>query len=244
MFSLNADRFWTIMFTIPLPLVLSSVAVGQTKMVDPEPIRIVRQTTIDPTIVKVESSNFHQPKCRVDQGAQCWIHQAVRESQSSLRNTVDPLRLIHPTTMPKAVAPMKIGVAHIRCAAPVDTATPECVDARRRNCIDFVKPPQWVAGRYSVTRIRSEKFVSFDSQAPPRDSPAIACAAASKYFVPVSFSEFLHGAQAPSEPPVSISNPIRRNYRVTFAHSTFIPPNSIRRPRRYRIQPLVLTQSA
>jgi hypothetical protein len=87
MFSLNADRFWTILFTIPLPMVLNSVAVGQAKMVDPEPIRIVRQTTIDPAIVNVENSNFHQPES-IAQGAQRWIDPAAQARRSFSENWI------------------------------------------------------------------------------------------------------------------------------------------------------------
>jgi hypothetical protein len=40
-------------------------------------------------------SGIHSPvNCRVDQGAQRWIHHAITNHS----NLVDPLRLIHPTT--------------------------------------------------------------------------------------------------------------------------------------------------
>ena len=58
MLSLNTDRFWTIMFTIPLPLVLSSVAVGQAAAVDPEPIPIAVQSVIEP--MKIDLTYFNR----------------------------------------------------------------------------------------------------------------------------------------------------------------------------------------
>ena len=220
------------MFTIPLPLVLNSFAVGQENSVDSEPILIATRTTVEPARIDVANFNFYPPvfEGRVDHGA-----------RSFSGNRLDPLRLIHPTARPASVAPMKIGVTHANHIESDVNKTPEHIVSGRHAHIVVAKSPRWVADRYAVTRIRSEKFVSFDSQAPPRNAPAIACACASKYFIPISSSEFLCGAQSPSEPSVSISNPIHRNYRIAFEHSIFIPPNDSRRPHRYLIRPLVLT---
>ena len=99
MLSLNTDRFWTILFTIPLPLMLSSVAVAQEATVDPEPIRIATETTIKLAAIDVRNLNFHQPKLEsmVGQSAAGWIHQTVTNAQWAMLDRVDPLRLIHPT---------------------------------------------------------------------------------------------------------------------------------------------------
>jgi hypothetical protein len=225
MLSLNADRFWTIMFTIPLPLVLSSVAAGQETTVDPEPILIATQTAITPANVDVTHFTFQQPKLssRVDQSAERWIH---------------------PTTRQATVEPMKIGISHCNRIVSDVNASPERIGTCRRDVIDFSKPRQWVVGRDAVTRIRCDKFVNFDSQAPPRDLSAIASAIASKYPLRIPASESNRGAQPPSKPSAHATNLIRLDYCATSGASLFIPPNDFRRPQRFRIEPLVLAQSS
>ena len=232
MLSLNADRFWTILFTVPLPLVLSSVAVAQEATVDPEPIRIATETTIKPVAIEVGNLNFHQPK---------------------LESRVDPLRLIQPTTRPAAVAPMKIGSTHFK-------ATRERIDTPAHQGIDLVVPgqitlPKWVSGYDAVTGIRYDKFTIFDSQAPPRDSLAITSATASKHLVRLPPSEFNRGTQSLSEPLAYAANLILLDYCATFdadlvslfaprrgdePEPDLVPPNDFRRPQRFRLELLVL----
>ena len=258
MLSLNTDRFWTILFTIPLPLMLSSVAVAQEATVDPEPIRIATETTIKLAAIDVGNLNFHQPKLesRVGQSAAGWIHQTVTNAQWAMLDRVDPLRLIHPTTRQVMVEPMKIGGTHFK-------ATRERIDTRAHQGIDLVVPLQktlrrWVSGYDAVTGIRFDKFNSFDSQAPPRDSFAITSATASKHLVRLPPSEFNRGTQSLSEPRAYAANLILLDYCATFdadlvslfaprrgdePEPDLVPPNDFRRPQRFRIEPLVLVQS-
>ncbi len=261
MLSLNTDRFWTILFTIPLPLTLSSVTIAQEATVDPEPIRIATETTTKPVAIDVGNLNFHQPKhdSRVDQIAARWIHQTVTNAQRAMLDRVDPLRLIRPTTRPAAVAPMKIGVTHSGSVASDFNTTAKHIVAGRPPGIAVARPSQWVAGDDAVTQKRRDKFVSFDSQAPPRDSLAIVSIATPKYFFRFPFRKFNRGAQSPSEPRIHAANPILSIYRATFdadlaslfeprcgnwAESVLFPPNDFRRPQRFRIEPLVLVQSS
>ncbi len=257
MLSLNTDRFWTILFTVPLPLVLSSVAVAQEATVDPEPIRIATETTIKPVAIDVGNLNFHQPKLEswVDQSAARWIHQTVTNAQWAMLDRVDPLRLIHPTNSPTAVAPIEIGVTHSGCVASDFNTTAKHIVAGRPPGVAVAKPSPWVAGDDAVTQIRRDKFVSFDSQAPPRNSRAIVSIATPKYFIRFPFRKFNRGAQSPSEPRIRAANPILSIYRATFdvdlvlsleprcgnaAESALIPPNDFRRPQRFRLELLIL----
>ncbi len=259
MLSPNTDRFWTILFTIPLPLLLSSVAVAQEATVDPEPIRIATETTIKLAAIDVGNLNFHQPKLesRADQSAARWMHQTVTNAQWAMLDRVDPLRLIHPTTRQVMVEPVKIGGTHFK-------ATRERIDTPAHQGIDLVAPrqitlPKWVSGYDAVTGIRYDKFTIFDSQAPPRDSLAITSATASKHLVRLPPSEFNRGTQSLSEPRAYAANLILLDYCATFdadltslfeprcgngAESVLFPPNDFRRPQRFLFEPLVLVQSS
>jgi hypothetical protein len=246
MLSRNTDRFWTIMFTIPLPLMLGSVLAGQEVTVDPEPVLIATQTAIKPATMDATHSIFHVPRVRgrVDQSAERWSHQTSKDKLLAMNNAVDSLRLIHPTTRQATVAPMKIGISHSNRLVSDVKATPEQINTRRHDGIGFAKPRQRVVGHDAVTRIRCDKFVSFDSQAPPRDPSAIAFATASKYLLRIPANESSRGAQPPSKPSVHATNLIRLDHFATSGASIFIPPNDSRRPQRFRIKSLVLAQSS
>jgi hypothetical protein len=155
---------------------------------------------------------------------------------------VDPLRLIHPTTTQATVEPMKIGVSHCYRLMSDVKASPERIGICRHDVIEFSKPLRWGHGYDAVTRTRCDKFVSFDSQAPPRDSFAIAIA--SKHFVRFPASQSIRGAQPPNKPSAHATNLISLDHCATSCASILITPIDFRRPQRFRIEPLVLAQSS
>lgn len=152
------------MFTIPLPLVLNSVAVGQAKMVDPEPIRIVRQTTIDPATVNVENSNLHQSES-MDLGSQRRIRRAAQERRSFSENGMhvnqairisNEIRRHHDSINELTPRPSPHEEGCARPAIVLRYAADQC---------SFDAP-------LSNARKRCDEFVSFDSHAPPESHVA------------------------------------------------------------------------
>ena len=226
MLSLNTDRFWTIMFTIPLPLVLSSVAVGQAAAVDPEPIPIAVQSVIEP--MKIDLTYFNR---------------GVASALGDVRPVLD---LAPRLSDPKLSTGGKTSLGEIDTQAQLgnDLATPRRITLRR-----------WISACHDVTRIRSDKFTSFNSQAPPSVSQAITFRQSSNHLVGSLLSDFKRGLHSLG----NAANPILLNSHVTsdtdlallfeprcgpVAESVLIPSNNRRQPQRFRscIEPIVLAQ--
>lgn len=228
MLSLTTDRFWTIMFTIPLPLVLSSVAVGQEAAADPQPIPIAVQGVIEP--MKIDMTHFSR-------GVVSRIGDAgtVLDSAPGLSD-------------PKLSTGGETSLGEIDTQAQLgnDLATPRHITLQR-----------WISGYRDVTRIRANKFTSFNSQAPPNPSPAIAFGKSSNHLVRSLLRDFKRGLHSPG----NAANPILLNSHVTsdavlallfeprcgpVAESVLIPPNNRRPPQRFRscIKPIVLEQGS
>ena len=142
------------MFTIPLPLVLSSVAVGQAAAVDPEPIPIAVQSVIEP--MKLDLTYFN------------------RGVVSALGDVRPVLDLAPRLSDPKLSTGGKTSLGEIDTQAQLgnDLATPRRITLWR-----------WISGYHDVTRIRSDKFTSFNSQAPPSVSQAITFRQSSNHLV-------------------------------------------------------------
>ncbi len=226
MLSLNTDRFWTIMFTIPLPLVLSSVAVGQEAAVDPEPIPIAIQSVIEP--MKIDMTHFNR---------------GVASALGDVRPVLD---LAPRLSDPKLASAGKTHRDQIGPHAYQGNvlAMPRQITLRR-----------WISGYHDITRIRSDKFTSFNSQAPPSISQAIAFRQSSNHLVRSLLSDFKRGLHSLG----NAANPILLDSHATsdtdlallfeprcgpVAESVLIPSNNRRQPQRFRscIEPIVLAQ--
>lgn len=226
MLSLNADRFWTIMFTIPLPLVLSSVAVGQEAAADPQPIPIAVEGVIEP--MKIDMTHFS------------------RGGVSRIGDARTVLDRAPGLSDPKLYTGGETSVGEIDTQAQLgnDLATPRQITLRR-----------WISGYHDVTRIRANKFTSFDSQAPPSPWQAIVFGKSSNYLVGsllIDFKRGLHSLGNAAKPTLldfhATSDTdlalLLEPSRGLVAESALIPPNNRRQPQRFRscIDPIVLTQ--
>jgi hypothetical protein len=229
---LNTDGLWTILFSIPLPLALNSAAVAQGHAPRAERVAMAAEASVD-TAQSARTSRAlsnARPSLRADQG--------TTTVRSGLKPRLDGA--------PRCGAkPHERGDNHACSVSAI--AEPRIGDAAQK-----------IDGYFPFARFRLDEIHFFDSQAPPRDSRAIASGTASKRLGRLPSSEFKRGTLPLGDPRFYAANLILLDYFATFgaqlaslfelrcgngAESVLVPPNS-RRPQRFPIEPLVLVQSS
>jgi hypothetical protein len=141
MLSLSAERIWTIMFTIPLPLMLGSGAMAHQPALDTKPIVTAAEITIEPVKLEWPQGNESPDIVSNYPRATCGDNESMRDESPALRDDV-------------------------AADEPVVLGCNQCL-SRDFVTVGEVRPPRLFCASAAVMSRRCDDFVSFRAQAPP-----------------------------------------------------------------------------